>query len=191
MKRWIPGARAARLIDMVYRRSGIETRHSATGDFARDDGELFRLDAEGRFVSPPTGRRNAAYGPAARVLAADVARRAIAGSPGLRPEQVTHVVFATCTGFVNPGPDYHIVRELGLRPDVQRYTVGFMGCYAAFPALRMAAAPSAKRELEVMLSGSSPTCTWSVHSSRHTTSTTAEESASQMSAAMRSAGKAA
>lgn len=139
MKRWIPGARAARLIDMVYRRSGIETRHSATGDFARDDGELFRLDAEGRFVSPPTGRRNAAYGPAARVLAADVARRAIAGSPGLRPEQVTHVVFATCTGFVNPGPDYHIIRELGLRPDVQRYTVGFMGCYAAFPALRMAA----------------------------------------------------
>lgn len=139
MKRWVPGARAARLIDMVYRRSGIATRYSATGDFGRDDGELFRADGEGRFVSPSTGRRNAAYGAAARVLAVDVARRAIAGCPGLRPEQVTHVVFATCTGFVNPGPDYHIVRELGLRPDVRRYTVGFMGCYAAFPALRMAA----------------------------------------------------
>lgn len=139
MKRWVPGARTARLIDMVYRRSGIETRYSATGDFARDDGELFRLDAQGRFLSPPTGRRNAAYGPAARVLAVDVARRALLGNPGLRPEAVTHVIFVTCTGFINPGPDYHIVRELGLRPDVRRYTVGFMGCYAAFPALRMAA----------------------------------------------------
>ena len=60
-------------------------------------------------------------------------------APGFSRSEVTHVIFASCTGFANPGPDYHIIRELGLRSDVQRYTLGFMGCYAAFPALRMAA----------------------------------------------------
>ena len=44
----------------------------------------------------------------------------------------------SCTGFINPGPDYKIVRALGLNPAVQRYHLGFMGCYAAFPALRAA-----------------------------------------------------
>ena len=44
----------------------------------------------------------------------------------------------SCTGFFNPGPDYKIVRALGLNPAVQRYHLGFMGCYAAFPALRAA-----------------------------------------------------
>jgi predicted naringenin-chalcone synthase len=48
------------------------------------------------------------------------------------------VVTASCTGFCNPGPDYHIINELGLSHATQRYNLGFMGCYAAFPALRMA-----------------------------------------------------
>jgi predicted naringenin-chalcone synthase len=39
---------------------------------------------------------------------------------------------------VNPGPDWNIVTELGLAPTVERYHLGFMGCYAALPALRMA-----------------------------------------------------
>jgi predicted naringenin-chalcone synthase len=47
-------------------------------------------------------------------------------------------VTVSCTGFFNPGPDYKVVRELGLNPAVQRYHLGFMGCYAAFPALRAA-----------------------------------------------------
>src|SRR5699024_8680639 len=37
-----------------------------------------------------------------------------------------------------PGPDYRIVRALDLDPSVERYHLGFMGCYAAFPALRQA-----------------------------------------------------
>ena len=51
---------------------------------------------------------------------------------------ITHLVTVSCTGFFNPGPDYKIVRALGLNPAVQRYHLGFMGCYAAFPALRAA-----------------------------------------------------
>lgn len=50
---------------------------------------------------------------------------------------ITHLVVASCTGFVAPGIDQIIARELGL-PDVERTLVGFMGCYAAVSALRTA-----------------------------------------------------
>jgi predicted naringenin-chalcone synthase len=79
------------------------------------------------------------YGKAARELAVKLARKTLAECPQFAKEQITHLVFASCTGFTNPGPDYHIIRDLGLNENVERYTVGFMGCYAAFPALRMAA----------------------------------------------------
>ena len=43
---------------------------------------------------------------------------------------ITHLVVASCTGFVAPGIDQIIARALGL-DDVERTLVGFMGCYAA------------------------------------------------------------
>ena len=50
---------------------------------------------------------------------------------------VTHLVVASCTGFVAPGIDQIIARRLGLE-NVERTLVGFMGCYAAVSALRTA-----------------------------------------------------
>jgi predicted naringenin-chalcone synthase len=50
---------------------------------------------------------------------------------------VTHLVVASCTGFVAPGIDQIIARALGL-DNVERTLVGFMGCYAAVCALRTA-----------------------------------------------------
>src|SRR5262249_43475366 len=50
----------------------------------------------------------------------------------------THLIVVSCTGFFAPGLDQVIARALRLRPDVQRTLVGFMGCAAAFNALRLA-----------------------------------------------------
>lgn len=86
-----------------------------------------------------TAARNDVYATESRRLATAVGEKLLAGPDAPARDRITHVVFATCTGFVNPGPDYHLVRDLGLRDGVERYTLGFMGCYAAFPALRMAA----------------------------------------------------
>src|SRR5699024_1619738 len=58
--------------------------------------------------------------------------------PTRRSSDLTHVITVSCTGFFAPGPDYRIVRALDLDPSVERYHLGFMGCYAAFPALRQA-----------------------------------------------------
>ena len=51
---------------------------------------------------------------------------------------VTHVIVTTCTGFYAPGIDVEIVRELDLPPTVERNLIGFMGCCAAFNALKQA-----------------------------------------------------
>lgn len=139
LKDWSQETKTKRLIHAIYNRSGIETRHSVSGDFiAGADAELYQTAPDGSVVSPGTAERNAVYAREAKTLSVELARKAIDGASGFEPQDITHIVYASCTGFANPGPDYHIIRELGLRESVERYTLGFMGCYAAFPALRMA-----------------------------------------------------
>lgn len=140
MMSWARSPRTRRIMQMIYERSGIETRHSVCGEFQQEEGGgLFRTLPDGSLYSPGTGERNAVYARASRAMSVSLARRTLAECGTFSNDEVTHVVFASCTGFASPGPDLHIVRELGLRDSVERYTIGFMGCYAAFPALRMAA----------------------------------------------------
>lgn len=132
--------RTKRLIHAIYRRSGIETRHSVYGDFLPgEEGSLFKFDDQGVLIPPTTGQRNAVYAEWSRKMAVELAGKLLAEVEGFSKDEITHVIFASCTGFMNPGPDYHIIRDLDLPQSVERYTLGFMGCYAAFPALRMAA----------------------------------------------------
>jgi alpha-pyrone synthase len=84
--------------------------------------------------SPTTAARMALYAEHAPALAL----QAIAGLDE-DLSRVTHLVVASCTGFVAPGVDQIIALRLGLAPSVERLLVGFMGCYAAVTALRSAA----------------------------------------------------
>jgi alpha-pyrone synthase len=80
---------------------------------------------------PPTSARMALYGQYAPALAMD-AVAALAQKTNL--DGITHLVVASCTGFVAPGIDQVIAREMGLSDSVERLLVGFMGCYAATAA---------------------------------------------------------
>ncbi len=84
---------------------------------------------------PPTSERMHIYAEAAPRLALD-AVAALKGKASL--DGVTHLVVASCTGFVAPGIDQIIADELALDSGVERTMVGFMGCYAAVAALRTA-----------------------------------------------------
>jgi predicted naringenin-chalcone synthase len=140
LKEWASDPKTKRLIHAIYNRSGITKRHSASGDFFSDrEATLFKTAPDGALIPPSTAARNRVYATAANDLAINVARRMLGDAADFKKSDITHIVFASCTGFANPGPDYHIIRELGLNQNVERYTLGFMGCYAAFPALRMAA----------------------------------------------------
>jgi predicted naringenin-chalcone synthase len=83
--------------------------------------------------NPTTAERMAVYGEAAPKLALDAIRALPVPIGG-----ITHLVVASCTGFVAPGIDQIIAAELGLPGHVERTLVGFMGCYAAVAALRTA-----------------------------------------------------
>ena len=68
-------------------------------------------------------------------LATEAVSRAVARA-GWRPEDVDFLATTTCTGRLCPSLDAHLVRTLGLRPQVQRVHVGDTGCAAALVALQ-------------------------------------------------------
>lgn len=81
---------------------------------------------------PGTSARMLLYADAAPALA----MAAIAKLPDV--SGITHLVVASCTGFMAPGLDQVIAMQLGLAPSVERTLIGFMGCYAAVTALKTA-----------------------------------------------------
>lgn len=141
MKRWAGNGdrKQERIISYLYSQSGIETRHSAVPDFVPGaEPGIFYDGQTDTLRNPTTGERNALYTEEAKRLGAEVACRALQNAPAFDNRDVTHIVTVSCTGFFQPGLDYHLVRTLNLPPSVPRFHLGFMGCYAAFPALRLA-----------------------------------------------------
>ncbi|OCG75370.1 type III polyketide synthase [Microbacterium sediminis] len=131
-----------RIVSTAFGESGIETRHTVLEELTqrpRDDGEapVFFDAASGELLHPGTRTRNDIYAAHASRLYVDAGRAALEAS-GIGTERITHVITVSCTGFYAPGPDFEVARDLGLRAGVQRYHLGFMGCYAAMPALRLA-----------------------------------------------------
>ncbi|WP_161882700.1 type III polyketide synthase [Deinococcus alpinitundrae] len=132
-----------RLVSMIYNASAIDQRHSSIDELRRapEDGVGTFYDPVTRqLLFSSTGVRNNFYAEAAPKLFTEAGRRAMASCPDLKASDITHVITVSCTGFYAPGPDYDVVRSLGLSAQTQRFHVGFMGCYAAFPALKMAKA---------------------------------------------------
>lgn len=82
--------------------------------------------------------RNRRYGEEAVALGEHVALDAISRA-GLRPEQLDGVITVSCTGFMIPSLDAHLVNRLGLRPDVCRLPITELGCAAGAVALARAA----------------------------------------------------
>ncbi|MCB5275821.1 Alpha-pyrone synthesis polyketide synthase-like Pks18 [Arthrobacter sp. SO5] len=130
-----------RLVGTCFDSAAIDTRYTAVAELTMDrraqDPQFFE-QGTGLLLSPSTKVRNDIFATEATKLFIEAARKAIEVCAGIDVRDITHLVTVSCTGFFNPGPDYKIVRALGLNPAVQRYHLGFMGCYAAFPALRAA-----------------------------------------------------
>ncbi len=128
--------RKRRLFDRMADRAQISHRWSSLTPVEDLEGPV--LDSEGFFTRghfPSTANRMRRFEADAPALAA----RAAAGLDlGDRARDVTHVIVTTCTGFSAPGLDFELIDRLGLSPSVERTIVGFMGCYAAINALKLA-----------------------------------------------------
>ena len=132
---------AQRIVSTSFNVSGIQKRHTVLTELSRDahpdEPVFFDIDS-GELLLPGTKARNELYAEFATTMYLDAGRAAIEATPGIEASDVTHVITVSCTGFYAPGPDYVIARDLGLGADVERYHLGFMGCYASIPALRIA-----------------------------------------------------
>ncbi len=126
-------SRAQRLFARMADRAGILHRYShlcpdRPGAPALDTGGFYR-----RGAFPGTAARMRAYEEQATGLALGAVH-----DLGIEAGEVTHLVVASCTGFTAPGLDQLIAERLGLGRSLERTLIGFMGCYAAVPALRAA-----------------------------------------------------
>ena len=136
MKEIVPGdKKEKRIIHHLYGRSGIETRYSVVDDFRINGSHSLFFNGQG--ATPGTKSRNEMYITEGRKLFVDVAEKLVKNS-SFSPGDITHLITVSCTGFYAPGPDFDIIRTLGISPSAERYHLGFMGCYAAIPALKLA-----------------------------------------------------
>ena len=129
----------SRLARRVWRTAGIERRHSAV-DPRKED-----------LSNATTGMRMERFVDLAVPLACEAVISALDTS-GITVGDVDLLTVVSCTGYVTPGVDILVARELGMQPSLQRLHVGHMGCYAAVPALAATAdAASARGKVGVVL----------------------------------------
>lgn len=139
----LTGARDTALFNRMAARAGITHRWSVLPEAFDPTGPEGLYGAENW---PGTAARMEIYAQAAPALAL----RAVTDlSERVSLRGITHLVVASCTGFVAPGVDQIIAAQLDLPPSTERVLIGFMGCYAAVAALRTArhivrSEPSAK-----------------------------------------------
>lgn len=151
-----PEIRSAPWLPAIYEHSEIRTRHQTIGrplvddllNGTRNSNSPFLPAVEGSTLGPTTGERMRMYADEAPRLALRAAADALTESR-FPPDSIDHLLTISCTGFAAPGVDLALIRELGLRPTVQRTQIGFMGCHAAINGLRVAnafasAEPSAR-----------------------------------------------
>ncbi len=150
-----------RMIDKIYKTSAINHRYSILDDFKADPDHSSGRSLFSGPIPPGTAERNRHFTDSARMGSLALVREMLnpdtaltgrqlgdnpfvagPGAGGLSPwfsiTDVTHLITVSCTGFSAPGFDIDLQKELGMSPRLERLHIGFMGCYAAFPALRAA-----------------------------------------------------
>lgn len=142
--------RQARLLDMIFRRSGVERRQTVVPYHVAYQWKTLE-GAAGR--GPGTGDRMTLYQEHAPALALAACESALGANSDASDEEratvfsaresfpaseVTHLITVSCTGFSAPGLDWYLQESLALPASVERVQVGFMGCQGMINALRVA-----------------------------------------------------
>jgi alkylresorcinol/alkylpyrone synthase len=113
---------ARSLAERIFANSGVTTRQAAVNPLVEDVSDW------------PTERRMRRYLMEALPLGKEAVDRALTDA-GLGAGDVGLFAVCSCTGYVTPGLDILLARDIGMAPDTQRLFVGHMGCYAALPGL--------------------------------------------------------
>lgn len=113
------------LANRLFRNSGVTTRHGVINPALEDVSGWSTQQRMRRYLTEALPLGKAAIGEAL-------------DRAGLAAGDVGLLVVCSCTGYVTPGLDILLARDLGMAPETQRLFVGHMGCYAALPGLGVA-----------------------------------------------------
>jgi len=124
------------LVRILSKRSGIDKRYSVLADESADLKFYSEcLKNNNRF--PNTQERMRKYEEQAPALAHHAAVDLLSKT-NFDPQKITHLITVSCTGFVAPGVDYHLMKNLNLPSNVKRINIGFQGCHAGLNAITAA-----------------------------------------------------
>lgn len=90
------------------------------------------------FVEPrPLQQTSLEYSEHAIRLGLEAAERCLAAA-GMTPREIDMIITVSCTGFMIPSLDAHLINRMGFRPDVRRLPITELGCAAGAMALSRA-----------------------------------------------------
>lgn len=128
---------ASRKLNMLFSHSGIDERYSVIPDFDKSRNE--HIFFNGVPSTANVESRLSVFKERAVPLAIEAIHTAFRKIDTTVSEHgVTHLVTVTCTGLSAPGIDAEIIEQLNLPNDIYRTSVNFLGCNAAFHALKIA-----------------------------------------------------
>lgn len=126
----------AELYDRLYREawSGIEGARELFCNHRLIKRHLFHDAADGRSDLPLEERMQIW-----KQGSLEIGRQALARAlDGVEPSAVGSYIVVTSTGHEGQAPDLSLAKEMGLRSNLRRTTVGHMGCQAAFNGIKLA-----------------------------------------------------
>lgn len=125
--------RMGRIFKALYKKTKIEKRYSVLSDFNQNHNNptLFKSAK----VEPKVEERLAIYNQTALPLAEKAVNACLENHD---KNKITHLITVSCTGMSAPGIEIQLKQKLQLQNNTQTHAVNFVGCYAFFPALKMA-----------------------------------------------------
>lgn len=126
-----------RKMRFLYQHGGIKQRYSVISDYSQPiENWTFYPHGEALEPFPTLEQRMAVYTRDAPGLSVNAIKQCINNIS--TTDEITHLITVSCTGMSAPGLDLQVMELLGLRKDIFRTSVNFMGCYAAIHALKIA-----------------------------------------------------
>lgn len=114
-------------LQKIYKSGGIDFRYTVIEDFVKENKPVLS-----------TSERMELYKKHALKLSLQAVDDCLKTLPAFNTKSITHLISFSCTGMYAPGIDMELIRELELNLNIERTCINFMGCYAAFNAIKIA-----------------------------------------------------
>lgn len=128
---------ASRKLNVLFNHSGISTRHSAIPDFDKTNStSVFFNDTQNN--TTVEDRLDVFKEKAIPLAITAITNAFLKINTAIADFKTTHLITVSCTGIYAPGMDAELMEQLNLPDDIFHTSVNFLGCNAAFHALKIA-----------------------------------------------------